>query len=144
MHRKTFIAKLSEIQQNVDFLLSQLRASEHDIRGSSLPVAEGISLHLRSFRQRRNVTQPSEKGRRTCPYPSGESKKPVQVNCGATTDRSKRLFSTSLALLLPRIVRWVHVIEILGAYTMNLEDGFFASPDEVIGLGLDDYGATGG
>ena len=33
---------------------------------------------------------------------------------------------------------------ILGAYTMNLDDGFFASPDEVIGLGLDDYGATGG
>ena len=30
MHRETFIAKLSEIQQNVDFLLSQLQASEHD------------------------------------------------------------------------------------------------------------------
>ena len=45
-------------------------------------------------------------------------------------------------LLLPRIVRWVHEIEILGAYTMNLDDGFFASPDEVVGLGSDDYGAT--
>jgi hypothetical protein len=25
---------------------------------------------------------------------------------------------------------------------MNLDDGFFASPDEVIGLGLVDYGVT--
>jgi hypothetical protein len=25
---------------------------------------------------------------------------------------------------------------------MNLDDGFFASPDEVVGLGSDDYGAT--
>ena len=30
MHRDTFIAKLSEIQQNVEQLLSQLQASEHD------------------------------------------------------------------------------------------------------------------
>ena len=30
MHRETFMAKLTEIQQNVDFLLSQLQASEHD------------------------------------------------------------------------------------------------------------------
>ena len=30
MNRETFIAKLSEIQKNVDFLLSQLQASEHD------------------------------------------------------------------------------------------------------------------
>ena len=29
MHRETFIAKLSEIQENVDFLLAQLQASEH-------------------------------------------------------------------------------------------------------------------
>ena len=48
------------------------------------------------------------------------------------------------ALLLPRIVLWIHVNDILGAYTMNLDDGFFASPAEVLGLGLDDYGATGG
>ena len=48
------------------------------------------------------------------------------------------------ALLLPRIVLWIHVNDILGAYTMNLDDGLFASPKEVIGLGLDDYGATGG
>ena len=30
VHRETFIAKLSEIRKNVDFLLSQLQASEHD------------------------------------------------------------------------------------------------------------------
>ena len=30
MHRETFIAKLTEIQQNVEHLLSQLQASEHD------------------------------------------------------------------------------------------------------------------
>jgi hypothetical protein len=54
------------------------------------------------------------------------------------------LFSASAALLLPRIVLWIHVNDILGAYTMNLDDGFFASPDEVIGLGLHDCGATGG
>ena len=30
MHRKTFIVKLTEIQQNVEHLLSQLQASEHD------------------------------------------------------------------------------------------------------------------
>jgi hypothetical protein len=30
MHRETFIAKLTEIQQNVDFLLSQFQSSEHD------------------------------------------------------------------------------------------------------------------
>ena len=56
----------------------------------------------------------------------------------------KTFYSLRPALFLPRIVLWIHVSEILGAYTMNLEDGFFASPDEVIGLGLDDYGATGG
>jgi hypothetical protein len=30
MHRETFIAKLTEIQQNVEQLLAQLHASEHD------------------------------------------------------------------------------------------------------------------
>jgi hypothetical protein len=30
MHRDTFIAKLTEIRQNVEQLLSQLQASEHD------------------------------------------------------------------------------------------------------------------
>jgi hypothetical protein len=52
--------------------------------------------------------------------------------------------SVPATLLLPRIVRWIHVIDILGAYTMKLDDGFFAKPGEVIGFGLDDCGATGG
>ena len=30
MHRETFIAKLTEIQQNVEQLLAQVQASEHD------------------------------------------------------------------------------------------------------------------
>ena len=30
MHRETFIAKLTEIQENVAQLLAQLQASEHD------------------------------------------------------------------------------------------------------------------
>ena len=30
MHRETFVTKLSEIQQNVEYLLAQLQASEHD------------------------------------------------------------------------------------------------------------------
>ena len=30
MHRETFIAKLTEIQENAGHLLSQLQASEHD------------------------------------------------------------------------------------------------------------------
>jgi hypothetical protein len=47
-------------------------------------------------------------------------------------------------LLLPRIVHWVHVVDILGAYTMNLDNSFFASPEVVIGLGWGDYGAAGG
>ena len=47
-------------------------------------------------------------------------------------------------LLFPRIVRWIYEIDILGAYTMKLDDGFFASPGKVISLGLDDCGATGG
>jgi hypothetical protein len=40
-------------------------------------------------------------------------------------------------LLFPRIVRWIYEIDILGAYTMKLDDGFFASPGKVISLGLD-------
>jgi hypothetical protein len=48
MHRETFIAKLTEIQQNVDFLLSQLQASEHD----------GFAAHLcRSRREYRSACQ---------------------------------------------------------------------------------------
>jgi hypothetical protein len=40
MNRETFIAKLTEIQENAGQLLSQLQASEHDkIRGAPLPVA---------------------------------------------------------------------------------------------------------
>jgi hypothetical protein len=30
VHRDTFIAKLTEIQQNVEQLLAELQASEHD------------------------------------------------------------------------------------------------------------------
>ena len=56
---------------------------------------------------------------------------------------SKTFYSLRPALLLPRIVLWIHVSDIHGAYTMNLDDGFFASPEEVIGLGWCDYGATG-
>jgi hypothetical protein len=47
-------------------------------------------------------------------------------------------------LLFPRIVRWIYEIDILGAYTMKLDDGFFASPGKVLSLGLDDCGAAGG
>ena len=74
----------------------------------------------------------------------------VMALCPETLTRP-RLASAGLfyslhpaALLLPRIVLWIHVNDILGAYTMNLDDGLFASPKEVIGLGLVDYGATGG
>ena len=48
------------------------------------------------------------------------------------------------ALLLPRIVRSIHVMDILGASTMKLDNGLFASPGEVIGQGLDDCDAAGG
>jgi hypothetical protein len=95
VHRETLIAKLSEIQQNVDFLISQLQASEHD---KLRPISTD---------------------------PAGNSGQPA-------------------TLLLPRIVRWVHVIDIHGAYTLNLDDGFFASPAEVIGLGWHDFEAAGG
>jgi hypothetical protein len=30
MHRETFIAKLTEVQETVGYLLAQLQASEHD------------------------------------------------------------------------------------------------------------------
>jgi hypothetical protein len=60
-----------------------------------------------------------------------------------TPGRSKGPFSASAALLLPRIVLWIHVNDILGTYTIKLDDSFFASPGEVIGLGLDDYDAAG-
>ena len=77
-------------------------------------------------------------------HPSQQTKPFLKANCGATPGRSKRLFSTSAALLLPRIIRWIHVVDTPRAYTMNLNFGFLASPGEVIGLGLVDYGATGG
>jgi hypothetical protein len=69
------------------------------------------------------------------------SPEPTERSSTRPVTDNKRGFA---GLLLPRIVRWVHVVEILRAYTMNLDDGFFAGPEEVIGLGLDDYGATGG
>ena len=48
MHRETFIEKLTEIQQNVEQLLSQLQASEHD----------RFSAHLyRSRREYRSACQ---------------------------------------------------------------------------------------
>ena len=97
VHRETFIAKLTEVQQTIQQLLTQLQASEHD----------KVAAHLhRSHR------------------------KPVRL--------ARRM------LLLPRIVLWIHEIDILGAYTTKLDDSFFASPGEVIGLGLDDCDAAGG
>ena len=57
-----------------------------------------------------------------------QKENPSEDILGAKRGRSKRLFSASAALLLPRIVLWIHVIDILRAYTMNLDDGFFASP----------------
>ena len=44
MHRETFIAKLTEIQQSVGQLLAQLQSSEHD----------AFAAHL--YRSRRSVT----------------------------------------------------------------------------------------
>jgi hypothetical protein len=57
---------------------------------------------------------------------------------------SKTFYSPRPTLLLPRIIRRVHVVYPPRAYTMNLDFGFLASPGEVIRLGLVDYGATGG
>ena len=42
------------------------------------------------------------------------------------------------------LIRWIHVIDRPRTDAMNLNFGFLASPGEVIGLGLVDYGATGG
>jgi hypothetical protein len=97
MHRETFIAKLTDVQQTVEQLLAELQASEHD----------QFAAHL--YRSRREYRSACER-----------------------------------TLLLPRIVLWIHVVDTPRAYTMNLDDGFFASPDEVIDLGLVDCGATGG
>jgi NurA-like 5'-3' nuclease len=56
MHRETFIAKLTEVQQNVEELLTQLRASEHDGFAVHLYRAKnGIRVSLRSRRQRRQA-----------------------------------------------------------------------------------------
>jgi hypothetical protein len=73
-------------------------------------------------------------------FPSG-----VVHSLNSTTNASRRsdLFSAS-ALLLLRIVLWIHVMDIHRAYTVNLDDGFFASPGEVIGLGWHDFEAAGG
>ena len=52
MHRETFIEKLTEIQQNVEQLLTQLQASEHD----------KFAAHLyRSRREYRSACQSSGK-----------------------------------------------------------------------------------
>ena len=48
MHRETFIAKLTEIQESVEHLLAQLQSSEHD----------AFAAHLyRSRREYRSVCQ---------------------------------------------------------------------------------------
>jgi hypothetical protein len=53
MHRETFVAKLSEIQQSVEYLLAQLQASEHD----------AFAAHLyRSRREYRSVCERAGKG----------------------------------------------------------------------------------
>ena len=53
MHRETFIAKLTEIRQTVDQLLTQLQASEHD----------KFAAHLyRSRREYRSACDRSGKG----------------------------------------------------------------------------------
>jgi hypothetical protein len=53
MHRETFIAKLTEIQENAGQLLSQLQASEHD----------KFAAHLyRSRREYRSACDRSGKG----------------------------------------------------------------------------------
>jgi hypothetical protein len=53
MHRETFVAKLSEIQQSVEYLLTQLQASEHD----------AFAAHLyRSRREYRSVCERAGKG----------------------------------------------------------------------------------
>jgi hypothetical protein len=66
MHRETFMAKLTEIQQNVDFLLSQLQASEHD----------KFAAHL--YRSRKEYRSACE--------PAGKSGKPIE-RCVISTFR---------------------------------------------------------
>ena len=51
MHQETFIATLTEIRQNVEQLLAQLQASEHD----------RFAPHL--YRPRRNSAQPASAGK---------------------------------------------------------------------------------
>jgi hypothetical protein len=58
MHRETFLAKLSEIQQNVEYLLAQLQASEHD----------QFAAHL--YRSRREYRSACER--------AGKSGKPIE------------------------------------------------------------------
>ena len=53
MHRETFIAKLADIQQNVEQLLAELQASEHDAFASHL---------YRSRQEYRLVRQRAGKG----------------------------------------------------------------------------------
>ncbi len=57
MHRETFTARLTEIQQNVEQLLAQLQASEHDKFAAHppLPVSPGIPLSLRASRKERKA-----------------------------------------------------------------------------------------
>ena len=56
MHRETFVAKLSETQQNVEYLLAQLQASEHD----------AFAAHLyRSRREYRSVCERASKSGKT-------------------------------------------------------------------------------
>jgi hypothetical protein len=69
MQRETLIAKLTEIQQNVEQLLAQLQASEHD----------KFAAHL--YRSRREY-------RSACDH-SGKSGKPIE----------RRLISTSVRLV---------------------------------------------
>ena len=49
MHRETFVAKLSEIQQNVEYLLAQLQASEHDAFAAHLFAHASQSATPRSM-----------------------------------------------------------------------------------------------
>ena len=46
MHRETFIAKLTEIQQNARHLLSQLQASEHDKFAATFIGPEGNTAQI--------------------------------------------------------------------------------------------------
>ena len=58
MNRETLVAKLSEIQQNVEYLLAQLQASEHD----------KFAAHL--YRSRREYRSACER--------AGKSGKPIE------------------------------------------------------------------